>query len=221
MNKIMLQDNKKVIVGEIVVDKQKLRSFCDCLISYGFNDTMYEKETFEDLFQSGYTNGLNSGELIFKRFVDYDIVDNEGIVKYTETILKHNYINVISIISCLLGGLNPDDYSDARTKHFIQENIFKQGSFDEIWPICVNNILKENKKLLVRSGKLSSEYIALKCLFDDGIILFKKKNEYPLGQYKFGTGFTRESLTKIVNDSELVLSPSLKEQIKYYKGKKR
>lgn len=211
MEQIVLQKGfNQYLVGNICVKKkEELKEFLDGLIKIGYYESSSEQVTFGELFEKGYYCDVRSRSFISKMPIDFEDYDDGEIVTYRKNVIRNRYLDVILIFSSLLGELKAEDYDEIVTKMFIESGIFASKPLNEIWDVCLSRILRKNQKSLESTGKLSSEYIALKMAFDEGIIQFEGESlsEEEVSKRHFFKGISLSDLRRISRNSDFVFGP--------------
>ena len=209
MNKIITYDDvdKFFFFGNLeVVRKKELKDFRDYLMKdfrkyLPKNDK--ERLTSSDLFYSLSNYSVDGNSLVHKVGKGLVYVDGDEFVSYDKVHICNDYVNSILIFTSLLGELNIENYNDI-AKLFIQYGIFRYDSFDKIWPICIKDILKDNK-LRESKGGHSPDYIALESALDDGVIYYDITDTYSIKDTGFLKSIDKEKINGIVNNSKILI----------------
>ncbi len=206
-NLIVTQNCEKGIsVNEIVVkDADKLRQLRDYLIDSGFTikPCFDEKTIFDDQFSNFYYDKKNK-LAYFRCITDCEYYSDGRLVDvYSENLVSHAFINVVSILSSLLGDLDSSNYESICSKTFIDRGVFKQGLFEDVWAASLRDIFDEMKK----NDGCSKEYFYLKSAFDDGILQINSVKNFSreeVSQLRIFCGINLKELNSIYNNTLFV-----------------
>lgn len=179
-NLLLTEDGQKNIsIMKICVnDVQKLCEFRDIFIQNGYRE-FYDDSVhygYEDDYRDFFCDSKN-GFVYFRNFVDYNnSLDPQGrwMIGYKERVISHAYINLVNLLSSILGTLNLEDYDDVYTQAFISQDIFKKCNFDKAWTTYFYTILGDMKQ----NGGFSEEYNIFMYLFESGVLSIETVCEF-------------------------------------------
>ena len=224
MNKVVVADDKDIIIGEIIVNEEKrqdLKDICKYLMERCFFVRKKNLAEPEDIFKSGLSVSKNGNSLLEKREKIGERFTIEGNlnVSYELNEYKNRYLGIILIfISLLDDELNVDNYDVILTKEFIMDGIFKKVPFEKLWPIFVNNAINSMKKN--PNNGISDDYDIFKFALNENLISFNVKDSFTYGDSKYKSIFSKMTsgdLDTIVHSSEILNFKELNKNLKLKK----